>query len=737
MRRLLSLISLTALPLPLWAAECAIDPLAKFTALGGDPADSQIHVEADSSESDYATANFEGSVKVRQGDKHLFAPKITYQRDSSMLQGSEGITVATPTIAAQGKNGEYHIADNIITFAHGDYYIKPKANGAKSNGASGSVENAVINRKTNIDQLEDITWSTCGRTDPVWSIKAKNLTLDYNSNRGAAKNATFRVKDTPIFWTPYFSFPLNNERATGFLTPSISTSEERGFELQLPFYWNIAPNQDATLTLHPMSKRGLMLDGKWRYLDKKQTLYLGGAYLPDDIADSHNARWRINAHHTYQFTDNWQSDIDYQNVSDINYINDINGGLYLYDSWYLDRHARLNGKGDWGNAMLQVQDYKRVSSDVTEDETPYARLPQLTYSKSWTDGKFNYQLGGEAVRFYKYDNGSANRFTLNGEAGYRLSSSWGYIEPKLSINARHYQFNPKNHQFRNGHKTIVLPTFSLDTGATLERGLNIGADSYTQTLEPRFFYLYTPYRRQNDIPSFDSVSLSKSWNWLFARNRFAGSDRIGDANQLTTAITTRFYRNSDGQEKLRLSLGQIQYFADRHVNLNNNGGAATTKSVIVTEGKYQIDQHWSLYGLSFWDPNQHRNDRDVIDIRYNLDPDRYIQFGHHYNRTDYDQISLGSGWKIKNDWRLFGRYDYSLRYNHGINLMAGVEYNSCCWAWRLAGRRYRSQPEDAKNHNVIYLEFIFKGLGSMGSNSGAMLHDQLSNFHPLPQENTL
>lgn len=397
----------------------------------------------------------------------------------------------------------------------------------------------------------------------------------------------------------------------------------------------------------------------------------------------------------------------------------------------------MTGNGNWGSLTFQAQHYKRVSSDVTDADTPYSRLPQLFYTNEWDIGNFRFGLTGEAVRFQKHNYGDATRFQVEPSVSYRISRSYGYIEPKVSLNLRHYDFNPDNNAFRTGNKNLVTPTISLDGELIFERNIKLGEAGYTQTLEPRLFYLYTPYRKQSDIPLFDTSERSLSWNWLFSRNRFSGGDRIGDTNQLTTAVTTRFYRNSDGQEKLRLSLGQIQYFKDRKVQLNGTDTANTSKSVFVTEGNYQIDSHWSLYGLSFWDPNKGRNERDVVDLRYNLDADRYIQFGHRYNHADYNQLSLGGGWRINLDWRIFARQDYSLRYNRNINSMVGVEYNDCCWAWRLAGRHYRNNPNDEKSHNAIYLEFIFKGLGNMGSSTGTLLKDQLYNFKPLPQERTL
>lgn len=735
MQRFIYIVSAGILPLPLWAAQCVADPLAAYTQMGGNPHDKRIHVQADNSESDFAIAQFTGSVNVRQGDKHLFAPKVNYDRDAGLLTGEQGITLGMPTAAVSGEGGQYRLNEDVVTFQRADYYIVAKDENGSS--AKGRAEDAEFNRQTNVDTFKAVTWTTCERQSPVWQVKADALTLNHNTNIGVAKDATFRIKDTPVFWLPYFSFPIGHQRATGFLMPSLASSEERGFEAVIPFYWNIASHMDATFALHPMTKRGLMLDGEYRFLTQSSQGKVSGSFLPRDSASEHGKRWRIGGEYVYRLPQNWRFDVNYQGVSDVNYLADINSGLNLFDDWYLERHARLTGSGDWGKVVFQTQHYKRVSADVTDADTPYSRLPQLFYSNSWHIGHFTLGILGEGVRFQKHHYGDASRFQIEPSMSYRFDRPYGYLEPTVSLNLRHYAFHPDNQAFRTGSKNLVVPTVSLDGKLIFERSIHAGDADYTQTLEPQLFYLYSPYRHQNDIPLFDTSEQSLSWSGLFARNRFLGSDRIGDANQLTTALTTRFYRNSDGQEKFRFSLGQIQYFRDRKLQLNSTTPIKSNKSVIVSEANYQIDKHWSLYGLSFWDPNKQRNERDIVDLRYTLDADRYIQFGHRYNRDDYDQLSLAGGWRIRSDWRVFARQDYSIRHHRGINTMFGVEYNDCCWAWRLAGRNYRNHPNDEKSHNAVYLEFIFKGLGNMGSSTGGLLKDQLYNFKPLPQERTL
>lgn len=718
-------------PVEAGALQCAADPLAVFTELGGDPNDKEVHVRADNSEGDYLRADFSGSVEMHQGDKHLFAPELTYRHEEGKADLNRGGVVSSPQAAIEGIKGHYDSEAQTASFEEAEYYMR-----GKQQAAVGSAKNARFDRKNNRDDFESVTWTTCPRLHPAWHIKAHTLMLDHNRERGIARDMTLRIGKIPVFYLPYFSFPISSARQSGFLIPSMGSSEERGFEVSIPYYWNIAPNQDATFTFRPMTKRGLMADAEYRFLGEKQEGTLYGALLANDRKRPHHPRWSWRGTHQYHFNDQWHTDLLHQQVSDVDYVKDLTTDFRLYDEWYLERHFTLYGNTDYGNLMLRAQDYQRIDPVVSEADKPYSRAPQLTYNHTLKNGNWRYDVNAEAVHFRKDELGGANRYSGDVSAAYRAEAAYGYIEPQISANYAHYDYSTRKDKLRGKHHDRFLPTFSLDSKLTFERGFDWQGEDWTQTLEPRLYYLYTPYKDQSEIPDFDTDERSLSWNWLFARNRFVGEDRIGDANQLTTSVSSSFYRNHDGQEKLRLSLGQIQYFKDRRVQLGDKATEKQGRSVLVSEGLYQIDQHWRLYGLTYWDTQKHRNERDVISLDYHLDRDRFINLAHHYNRRDYNQTTLAATWRINPQWRLFYRSDYSHRHHRLFNHVSGVEYNDCCWAWRLAGKHWRDRPGDDQKHSAIYLEFVLKGLGNMGSRSGRMLQKEIHGFTPLSEENT-
>lgn len=722
-------VGILSVPTAALAQQCAVDPLAQYTELGGDPSQEAVSIAADSSSGNYDFAQFAGDVVLKQGDKHLFAPTLDYDGATSMIITKEETTYGSPEAAMIGAAAQYDLTNDVISVEQAQYYLRGEAM-----ASLGEAKQARLNRATNIDEFDEVTWTTCERAAPTWSLKAKTLTIDKNINHATAWHTTLRIKDTPILYLPYFSFPTDDQRVSGFLAPSLNTSEERGVELRIPYYWNIAPNQDATFTLRPMTKRGLMLDTEYRFLTERQRGTVYGSYLPNDRNADGDDRWAVKGTYHYRFNPNWQLSALYQDVSDLDYIHHFDHDLSVYNNWYVERYLRVDGHTDWGRWMIRTQDYERVSNRVSASSTPYSRLPQMTFSQAWRDNDWRYSFNAELVRFYKDRLGGAWRATADASVAYRWQAPYGYLQPQLSLNARYYDFSARRDALRGESASFVLPTFSLDGTLIFERDLSLFNEGWVQTLEPRLFYLYTPYQDQSRVPNFDSANRSLSWGWLFARNRFTGGDRIGDNHQLTTALTTRFLRQSDGQEKLRLSLGQVQYFRDRRVALNGNSINDRGRSDLVSEGVYQIDSHWRLRGQSFWDMDEHRNQRSILDLSYHLDADRFLGLSHRYKRNDYDQISLYGVWRFDPQWRAFVRQDYSLRYEQSFNALLGIEYNDCCWAWRLLGQRYRDEPNSEKARNALYLEFVLKGLGNMGNRSGALLSDEITGFRPLAEE---
>lgn len=713
-----------------FAVQCATDPLMQYTALGGDRDDEQLHVDADLSQGDFRQTEFEGEVNLRYRDMHVHAPLLHYSPESGNAELRQGGVFGSPRLAVRAKDGLYNAGDETGSFNQAEYLMKNEHGMV----AIGGAEKVELNREHQQGLFHNVTWTTCERVSPTWNLKAKDLRIDNVEERAYAHDVTFRVKDTPMFYLPYLSFPVSDKRATGFLLPSAGSSSARGVEVYVPYYLNIAPNQDATFALRPMVKRGVMLEGEYRFMNEKHQFETQGAYLPFDLKEDNQDRWSVRARHQYQINDQWRTDTLYQSVSDLNYLETFKSPIRTHDDWYFERYFRVDGNTPYGNVLFRFQDFERTDADVLPGSDPYSRLPQLHYNNAWNIEGLRIGLHGDATRFVKDGLGAANRFDSEVSVAYRIDKPYGFLEPQAGVRFTHYDFSSRDDDLRGRKVNRTLPTLSLDGQLEFERAFNWAGEGWTQTLEPRLFYLYTPYKDQSMLPLFDSAEHDLSWDMLFARNRFSGADRIGDANQLTTAVTTRFFRESDGQEKLNLSVGNIVYFKDRQVRLYGSEPEREGRSALVFSGHYNIDRHWSLGGIGFWDTSKNEMRRDRIKLRYTLDDDRFVDLSHYYNRDQYDQVSLSGVWRVNERWRGFARQDYSFHAARPFNTVLGVEYNDCCWAWRLAGRHYRDSPESNDKHNAVYLEFVFKGLGNMGSRSGAMLGNQIDGFKRLAEE---
>ena len=701
------LLSLPFLSLA-WAQQCPVDPLAqtlsqsRFADRLRPATDGRIYAEADSSEGDYHRAQLAGNVIVNQGEKQFRADQVIYSASGERGQIPGTGLFSDTQMAVQGQNINFDLGQRTADVAAGDYYLTRQ-------GASGRAENLHFDDEHRQDTMENATWSTCGRLNPDWHLQAEKLTLDRVQNRAIARNMTFHVGSLPLAYLPYFSYPIGKGRQSGFLIPRLRTSDSNGLELAVPYYWNIAPNRDATVTLRPMTKQGLMVEGEFRYLEQNYSGQLAGSYL---ISNKPRQRWSGLWEHKYE-KDDWRSDLRFQQVSDRNYLEDFSNDLEETNDWFLERHWRTNYGKNW---QLEWQDFQ--ISDPTVLNKPYSKLPELSYQNQWEDGNLTLSAAASAAHFHKRRTVSGNRYNGQLSASYDLAGPGAFSRPKLIINGSHYDLN-------NGRRfNRLLPTFSWDNGLIFERQ----SQNFTQTLEPRLFYVYTPYRNQETFPSFDTTNLSFRWDNLFRENWFIGGDRVADNNELRYGLTSRFLKDEDGQEKARLSVGSIEYFTRPRVRRFDDFGTEQRKRLIASELEYQINDQWQLAAVNLHNGTDNRSQYSMLDLRYKLAPVQLVSLAHRFRRDRFSQLSLQGQWRINDRWKTFFRQDYSLNENRLFHDMLGVEYDDCCWSLRLAGKRHRRSPSDGRMNNTLYFEFMFKGLGSLGRSAKPLLENDIKEF---------
>jgi len=584
-------------------------------------------------------------------------------------------------------------------------------------------------------RFEDISYTTCRPGNDDWMLEAGKLEIDRETGIGIAEDTVFRFKGIPFFYLPYASFPIDDRRKSGVLVPSIGSSDETGTDVSVPYYINIAPDMDATITPRIMSKRGLMLAGEFRYLTDNYSSETQLELLPDDKerkSHENSARGAFSYRGHGYLSPRLVLDANINYASDHDYLEDLGDSLAISSSRYLERRGDIKYNGNYWSLRGRAQYYQTMDETIARADRPYARLPQFLfkYKQPGQLGGTTLHLDAEYVYFDRDETVSGHRFDINPAISVPMRNSWGYITPKLGV--RHTKYDLKDRTDGGPDSPDrTTSTFSLDSGLFFER---VGADT-TSTLEPRMFYLYTPKEDQDDIPDFDTGSYDFSFYNMFRENRFNGADRVGDANQLTLALTSRNFSNDTGEESFSFSVGEIFYFDDREVQLPGVSTVDDSSSALVGQVAMQLSQNWSTQAAIEWDHNRDNNKtaQSAFHLRYDNKQSTLLNLGYRYAREHeeddvlFEQTDLSFRVPITSQLNAVGRWDYSLSYDKTMEAFAGLEYSNCCYAVRAVGRHYVNDVNDNSN-TAYYLQLELKGLTSIGNKVGEFLEDNLLGY---------
>lgn len=708
---------------------CAQDPLAALVQPAIEPVDDDdppLEFSATQGQSSPDGALLEGDVVAVRGEQRLTASQVQLDREANRVSAEGGVEYGDPRIAVRSDKASLDLDAESGEFEGADYYI-PERN------AQGSAQRVAISKRDGVARMESVTYSTCTRGEEFWQLRSSRIDLDQESGRGSARNITLAMGGVPVMYFPYLSFPITDERQSGFLTPTLGQDETSGFEVRIPYYWNIAPNMDATFAPRILSKRGLQLGVEYRLLLANQEAEIDAEYLPNDRVANRD-RYALNIRHQSNFAPGLNTDLVYQYVSDDDYIDDLDNFVDLLSPSALERHLDVFYQGSSWYGLARVQDFQTIDPEIFADNNePYNRLPQLLFRGDWGNGPMGlrYEFLGEVVNFDNNDRVSGMRLDLQPTLSLPMERPEGFLKPRLSYRYTTYQLRNTEEGQKNS-PTRGLPIVSVDSGLFFERTVDWSwLGSGLQTLEPRLFYLYVPDRDQQNIPLFDSTEVDRSYAWLFLENRFTGGDRVGDANQLTAALTTRLIQTDQGQERLRASIGQIFYFEDQEVTLENIRPDTDKSSVLIGEAFWRLSEKLDLRGTAQWDPRPSDLQRTAVDLRYRHDPGRLVNVSYRLSDVDeLEQLDISMLWSLGDRWRTMGRWNYSLESQRNLDLFAGVEYQDCCWALRMLARQRRSDPE-ADAENAVYLELELKGLAGVGQNIDGLLEDTILGYRPF------
>jgi LPS-assembly protein len=579
-------------------------------------------------------------------------------------------------------------------------------------------------------RLKDARYTTCEPDVDDWYIKAKEIELDDYTQSGTAKNARVEFKGVPLLYTPWMSFSFNNERKSGLLAPTVGTTSRSGFETLIPYYINIAPDKDATVGVRYLSKRGAQLQGEFRYLGENYSGIDSLEYLDNDSLNG-GSRYYANISHNHSLGNGWSAGYNIEKVSDDQYFSEMSTRIISTSRVNLPQEGRVDYYGDVWRFNGLVQKYQ------TLDETnfPYERLPQLTLAANKEWDYANTDLYSQWAYFDQNKDApiaaTGSRLVLYPSISVPFTQSYGFITPKIGVHSTNYHVNDNNfvvngQTVSNNSDTRTLPIFSLDSGLYFERDLNVVKNSYTQTIEPRMFYVYIPNKEQDLLPVFDTALADLNMTTLFTENQFTGDDRINNANQLSLALTSRMIDKDSGVERIVATIGQRYYFTDQKVVLPGGIASEDNSSDIIAAMTARLSNKWNLD--AFW---QYNTDdagmvRSNILARYNPEPGKLMNVGYRYTQQFLEQINLSGQWPLSRGWYGVGRFNYSIREKTLIESLAGLEYDAGCWQARAVVQRVETATADA-NYGLFF-QLELGGLASIGSNPLNLLRRDIPGY---------
>ena len=648
-----------------------------------------------------------GAAKLTQGGKSIIAERLIYQQDTHELDAQGAVVLEQNGNTMSGPSLHYKLDSNAGKMEQPQYYLK-------ENDARGSADVLRLEDSQHFS-LDNATYTTCPAGNQDWLMSMGTLELDRESQIGVATNAVVRFKRMPILYSPWMDFPLAGQRKSGLLAPIFGSTSMGGSEVTVPVYWDIAPNYDATIAPRRIAKRGVMLNNEFRYLGGSYEGEIHADVLPDDALVQRN-RARVSLQHSQALTSRMRGYIDYTHVADDNHFRDLGDAVNTTSRVNLLQEGALNYYADWWNVGARAQRYQTLQDIAAPIVVPYARLPQLTLGARRNISNARLSLDGEYVDFSHPTLVNAKRTVATPAISYPLVNQPAYyVTPKVTLHSTYYSMGSNNTTGLND-ATRTVPIYSLDSGFVLERDSSIFGGEYLQTLEPRAFYVYVPYRDQDQLPNFDTALADFSFTQMFAENRFLGSDRIGDANQFTLALTSRLLDKNTAAERFKIMLGQRYSFMAPRVNLGT-AATSTYKSDILLAASGNVTRAFMLDSELQYDPNSSRTQRFNIAAHYHPGPGKALNLGYRYQRSTLKQVDLSAQWPLLKRWVGVGRWNYSFPDSRILDSSAGLEYNQDCWTLRVVVQHFATATQQTNTSFFVQLElndFVKVGSDPLG-----------------------
>ena len=700
----------------------------------------------------------EGDAEFRRGGTVIRADRLSYNQPDDLARALGNVRVSRDGNVYSGPELQLKVQRFEGFFQNPTYHFGQIGAGGVAERLDFLGEQRALATRA--------TYSSCppdGTGGPAWLLSADRVKLDFEANEGIAEGAVLRFMGVPILAAPVLSFPLTDARKSGWLPPNIDTDSKGGLQVSVPYYWNIAPQRDATLTPIVSGRRGAGLAGEFRYLEPRYSGTASLNLLPYDRTTG-RARYALNLGHDGDLPGQTRLQLRTLNVSDNDYWKDFSRALPSFTPRLLLSDLQLSRPlGDW-TTYARVQKWQLLQSLDAPIDAPYERVPQVGARITRRIGSgFEVSFEGEFNRFADPDDlASVNLGRPTGLRVHALGSlalpfvtpGWT-VTPRLSFNAAAYALDaPLASGSFQGQRSLsrVIPSFSIDSAWVFERDTRWFGQSVRQTLEPRVLYVNTPFRDQAGLPNFDAAAKDFNFESMFTDNAFSGVDRVSDAHQLTAGVTTRVLDPQTGAEALRLGLAQRYLFRDQRITFDAAPLTQRFSDVLVL-GSTSLVKHWTLDASAQYSPDIGRAVRSVVSARYSPGPFRTVNATHRLTRSAGEQVELGWQWPVYGPaagaatasvsrgnasclgtWYSVGRINYSTSESRVIDSVLGLEYDAGCWIGRLVAERLSTGRSEATTRLHLQLELV--GLSRLGSNPLQVLKDNIAGYRLLRERNS-
>ena len=681
--------------------------LAEFGSGNPDVIEFQVG-ELEASFGDDPTARMSGGVLLRRGDRLAGADNAIYDPLTRALLLTGSVRYEDPSSAIRSDSAEFAYVTGRIRFEGADFQLGQ----GNARGSAGVLE---INQEGRLE-LADVGYTTCPPESEDWIIQADSIELDSKTGVGKARKVKLRFKGVPILYSPYLSFPITDARKSGILTPEIGSTGRSGNELSIPYYWNIAANYDATFTPRLLTDRGLQMGTEFRYLFAKSEGVANVEYLPNDNQFNGN-RHTVSFMHQTLFTNGWRNLVDFTEVSDSQYYEDLGGSQSISSITHLNRSLMFDYFGQRWSLLALFQDYQTIDEAILPTDEPYRRLPQIRASGYWPDSVLglDYSFDGELVNFDRDIGVTGWRLNMVPEIRLPITRPGWFFVPGVKLDYTQYDLSNRL-PGEDLEPNRTLPIASVDMGLNFERLMK--TEGRIQTIEPRLLYVHVPFEQQDNLPVFDTILPDLNLVQLYRENRFLGVDRITDTDQLSIGVTSRIIESGSGRELMSATIGQALYLSNQNVTLPGQSVATGDSSDYIAELRFLVYDNLNFDVGHQWSDNGAT--KSEARLQYRPANNKILNFAYRFRQGSLEQGDISWSWPLAQSWNFVGRYNFSLRDKETLEQFYGLEYESCCWGLRLVGRRYIS-TRDGTQDSSIGLQLVLKGMTSVGTAADKLL----------------